>query len=159
MATEAEDPPALAPSAADSAAGDPPTASDLPDKPRESLDKRKEKDEDEQQEEEEEEEAESRETKRRRTTRQLALEKPPPNSSASADQLSDRENGPGLQGFSFSFDTRITAPIETTPKFGSFNFSLGLAGLENNCVDDKLAQEAEQEDKHEDGEGKTGIWN
>ncbi|XP_008780351.2 uncharacterized protein LOC103700167 [Phoenix dactylifera] len=99
---------------------------------------------------EEEKEGEAREVKRRRTCPPAALQKiysPPRRPPAAVEEEEEGEDeesrGSGRGGFSFSFDTRGIAPIETTPKFGSFNCSADLGA----------AQEGEEKAKNGKEEG------
>ncbi|XP_073114381.1 uncharacterized protein [Elaeis guineensis] len=50
----------------------------------------------------------------------------------------------GRKGFSFSFDARSVAPIETTPKFGSFNCSALDLGAEESALIEKKEIEEDQ---------------
>ncbi|XP_020114110.1 transcription factor jun-D-like [Ananas comosus] len=81
-------------------------------------------------EEEDDAEEETREPKRRRTC-PAALETLLPSAAACGGDGSVSGGGGGYEGeaISFSFEARSFAPIETTPKFGSFNSSSAAAPI------------------------------
>ncbi|KAG1327751.1 hypothetical protein COCNU_01G016850 [Cocos nucifera] len=93
---------------------------------------------------EEEKEREEREVKRRRTCPPVALRSNSSAAAAAVEEVEDEEaRVSGREGFSFSFDAGGIAPIETTPKFGSFN-----------CLADPLALGAAKESEEKAKNGK-----
>ncbi|XP_073108933.1 uncharacterized protein [Elaeis guineensis] len=104
----------------------------------------------------EEEKEGEREVKRRRTCPPVALQKissPPP---PAVEEVEDEEaRGLGRKGFSFSVDARGIAPIETTPKFGSFNCSADPVALGAAKESEEKAKNGKEECGEVKNESKT----
>ncbi|KAJ0977995.1 hypothetical protein J5N97_013469 [Dioscorea zingiberensis] len=107
--------------------------------------------EEEKDEEESDQDAKPRETKRRRTCPSALA-----SISASAASAGAKDGSEAVLSLSFSFDKKgiTVAPIETTPKFGSFHCGVDL-GLELG----QLVEGREVDVIEEKGEGKMGKKN
>lgn len=107
--------------------------------------------------EEAEEEKEEREVKRRRTCPPAALQKissPPPPPAVEEDD-DEEARVSGRERFSFSFNARGVAPIETTPKFGSFNCSADQVALGAAKEGEEKAKNGKEEGGEVKNESKT----
>ncbi|OAY84905.1 hypothetical protein ACMD2_13892 [Ananas comosus] len=111
----------------------------------------------EEEEEEEDAEEETREPKRRRTC-PAALETLLPSAAACGGDGSVSGGGGGYEdeAISFSFEARSFAPIETTPKFGSFNSSSSAAPILETAPPPPPPPPEEEEEEAVDGVGVEG---